>query len=258
VTENARDSKRRFSSRVENYVKYRPGYPAALVELLARECGLTRDTVVADVGSGTGILTELLLRNGNRVVGVEPNADMRDAAERLLAGYPNFVSVAGSAEATTLDAASVGVVVAGQAFHWFDHAAARREFARILAPGGHVALVWNVRRVDASAFMTEYEALLRAFGTDYEQVSHHGVDERELDAFFGPGRYASFVLPNAQAFDYAGLEGRLLSSSYVPNVGEPRYEEMLAALGELFARHEVDGKVAFDYDTKVFCGRLDA
>jgi SAM-dependent methyltransferase len=250
-----RDSKQRFSTRVENYVKYRPGYPAGLVDLLASECSLSPASVVADVGSGTGILAELFLANGNAVLGVEPNREMREAAERLLAGYERFTSVDGSAEATTLADASVDYVTAGQAFHWFDHAATRREFVRVLRPGGWVVLVWNIRRVDATPFMTEYEDLIRTHGTDYEKVSHHGVDERELEGFFGAAGYEARTLPNAQAFDYAGLEGRLLSSSYVPEAGQPGFDEMLAASRALFDRHQTDGRVAFDYDTKVFFGR---
>ena len=250
------DSKTRFSSRVDNYAKYRPSYPAEVVELLTRECGLAPEHAVADVGSGTGLLAELFLRNGNRVYGVEPNAEMRRAGERLLGGFPGFVSVDGSAEATGLEAESVALVAAGQAFHWFDHEAARREFARVLEPMGWVALVWNVRREDGSPFMREYEALLRRFGTDYLQVNHKGVTASELDAFFGEGRYRVAALPNAQTFDFAGLEGRLLSASYVPSAGQPCYAEMLEALAALYAEHESDGAVTFEYDTKVFYGRL--
>lgn len=251
------DSKERFSSRVDNYVKYRPGYPAGVVDVLARECGLTPASTVADVGSGTGISTEVFLRNGNRVYAVEPNREMREAAERLLAGYERFVSVAGAAEATTLDDASVDLVTAGQAFHWFDQPAARAEFARILRPGGWTALMWNIRNVEATPFMREYEQLLREFGTDYENVSHHGVADFEMAEFFAPNDYQLSLLENAQTFDYEGLEGRLLSSSYVPEAGHPGYEPMLAALRELFDRHASDGLVAFEYQTKIYFGRLD-
>ena len=159
----------RFSTRVENYVRYRPGYPDAVLAWLRAECDLTPAAVVADIGSGTGKLAELFLRNGNRVFGVEPNREMREAGEGMLAGFPNFVSVDGAAEATTLPAASVDFVTAGQAFHWFDRQTARREFARILKPGGWVVLVWNERRSD-SPFLRDYEALLREFASEYEQV----------------------------------------------------------------------------------------
>lgn len=251
-----RNSKERFSDRVQDYVRYRPGYPVDLVPLLARECALTPDSIVADVGSGTGILTRLLLEYGCRVFGVEPNADMRAAAEELLSEFERFESIDGSAEATTLRDASADLVVAGQAFHWFDRPAARREFARILRPDGWVVLVWNIRRVDASPFMTEYERLLRTYGTDYEQVSHHGVDEPQLDEFFGANDCGRAVLANAQSFDYEGLEGRLLSSSYVPGRGTPGADAMLAALRALYDEHRESGRVVFTYETKVYFGRV--
>ena len=147
------DSTRRFSSRVDNYVKYRPSYPPEVVELLAAECGLTPGALVADIGAGTGLLAELFLQNGYRVLGVEPNREMRQAGERLLGDYPHFTSIDGTAEVTTLADKSVDIITAGQAFHWFDREKARAEFARILRPGGWVALVWNERRVDATPFL---------------------------------------------------------------------------------------------------------
>jgi SAM-dependent methyltransferase len=251
------DAKERFSNRVDNYVKHRPSYPEGVVDLLARECGMDETAAVADVGSGTGILTELLLARAGRVYAVEPNRAMREAAEARLGASPGFTSVAGSAEATTLPEGSVRLVTAGQAFHWFDHGAARREFARVLEPGGWVALIWNVRDVEATPFMAGYEALLRTHGTDYEQVNHRGIGEAELDAFFGPGRFRLATFSNTQTFDRAGLEGRLLSASYVPAEGQPGYEPMLAALGELYASHERDGAVEFVYATRVYYGRLD-
>ena len=130
-----------FSNRVENYARFRPYYPQAVPELLKAECGLTSASVIADVGSGTGVLSEMFLERGNRVFGVEPNEEMRKAGERLLERYPNFTSVAGTAEDTKLVTPSVDFVVAGQTFHWFDAARSRGEFARILRAGGWVALV---------------------------------------------------------------------------------------------------------------------
>jgi ubiquinone/menaquinone biosynthesis C-methylase UbiE len=250
------DSKHRFSNRVDNYARHRPSYPPEVVEMLALECGLDGSARVADVGSGTGILTELLLARAGRVYAVEPNAPMREAAERRLGSHAGFVSVDGSAEATTLEDASVNLVTVGQAFHWYDQPAAKREFARVLVPGGWVALVWNVRDVDATPFMAEYEDLLRAHGTDYEQVNHRGVGEEQLDAFFGAGRWRLATFAIAQSFDLAGLQGRLLSASYVPAEGQPGYAPMLDALRDLFARHAEDGRVSFEYATRVFYGQL--
>src|SRR4030095_5976457 len=139
----------RFSNRSDNYAKFRPGYPAGVIEILRSECGLTKTSVIADVGSGTGILSELFLRNGNSVLGIEPNADMRRVAEALLGSYDEFRSINATAEATTLQSEIVDFITAGQAFHWFDRAAAKREFARILTPEGWVVLIWNERRLDS-------------------------------------------------------------------------------------------------------------
>ena len=248
------DPTQRFSDRVADYVRYRPGYPPGVLEALRDRAGLDASTVVADVGSGTGISAELFLRNGNAVFGVEPNAEMRAAAERLLAGTGRFTSVNGTAEATTLPGASVGLVVAGQAFHWFRPAEARAEFARILRPGGYVALVWNVRRLGATPFLRDYEALLQRFGTDYREVSHRTVDVARLETFFSDEAFARDVFDNEQRFDLAGLTGRLLSSSYAPTARHPDHEPMLAELARLFEAHEAGGTVCLEYDTKVYIG----
>ena len=253
---SAPDSTRRFSNRVENYVRYRPSYPPAAIACLEGEFGLSSAQIVADVGSGTGILSELLLRHGNTVYGVEPNAEMRSAAERLLRHYPGFRSVAGTAEQTTLPAASVDWIVAGQAFHWFEVEDARREFARILRPAGRVALLWNVRRED-TAFLQEYEQFLREYGTDYSAVKHQSVEtDGRLDRFFGPGEFVLRSFDNQQSFDFDGLRGRTLSASYMPAEGHPRYGAMLAELARLFERHAADGCVEFDYDTRMYVGRI--
>jgi len=245
----------RFTSRVETYAKYRPGYPTEVIELLRSECGLTHASIVADVGSGTGIFSELLLKNGNTVIGVEPNEAMRCAAESLLRGYLNFQSVNGSAEATTLPNASVDLITAGQAFHWFDARAARDEFVRILKPGGFVALIWNDRRLDSTAFLRNYETLLREYGTDYAKVQE--FDPRDqIASFYAPQSFKQRAFPNRQEFDFIGFKGRVLSASYTPEPGNPRFEPMLKALQDLFDSGEENGIVAFEYDTRVFYGRL--
>jgi SAM-dependent methyltransferase len=246
----------RFSTRVADYVKYRPGYPPAVLRLLEGECGLDPTSVVADVGSGTGILSELFLRNGNRVYGVEPNREMREAGERLLASYANFVSLDGRAEETTLDDASVDFVTAGQAFHWFDPASARREFKRVLREGGWVILVWNDRRTAGTPFLEDYERMLLEYGTDYAAVSAKYMEESALSTLFGATEPRTASFDNEQVFDFDGLSGRLTSSSYAPQPGHPNYEPLMRELESLFRRHERDGRVHVAYDTKVFYGRL--
>jgi ubiquinone/menaquinone biosynthesis C-methylase UbiE len=249
------DPIKRFSTRVENYVKYRPGYPREIIDLLTAECGLTSDSIVADMGSGTGILSELLLRHGNKVYGVEPNPEMRAAAERLLKDYTNFVSVDGRAEATTLADLSVDLVTAGQAFHWFDQPSSRQEFLRILKTDGWVVLTWNERRLNSTPFLGEYEEFLIRFGTDYQRVRHENV-QKDMNSFFAPGGFKLAVFENLQELDLQGLTGRLLSNSYAPEPGNPEHLAMLNELKKIFLTHQKGDKVTIDYDTKVFYGHL--
>jgi SAM-dependent methyltransferase len=247
----------RFSSRVGNYVRYRPGYPAEIIDLLRQECALKKDSPIADIGSGTGKLTELFLRNGNPVLGVEPNREMREAGERLLEQFPHFQSVDGTAEATTLPDRSVDFITIGQAFHWFDLEPCRVEFSRILKPGGRVVIIWNDRLVDTTSFLAAYEQLLREFSTDYERVNHRSFNDGEAvrDLLGGPARLKHF--PSAQQFDFDGLKGRLLSSSYAPEAGQPKHNEMIDALKRVFETHQKNGRVVFEYETHVYYGQLN-
>lgn len=248
------DPTRRFTDRAENYARYRPGYPAAVIDCLRRECGLSAHSIVADIGSGTGILTEMFLLNGNRVMAVEPNEAMRREAEQALARYSGFTSVDGRAEATTLGDHSVDLVTAGQAFHWFDAAASRVEFARILRPGGFVALVWNARAFHGDPFMAEYERLLGEFGMGYHVVTHRS-HAGDLDTMFANGcELRSFT--QARPMDYETFWGGFLSASYAPVPGDPRYEPVREALKALFDAHQRGGRVTFVYDTNLYWGRL--
>jgi len=245
----------RFSDRVENYVRYRPGYPAEALRVLQDDCGLVAERVVVDIASGTGIWTRMLLENGNPVFGVEPNAEMRQAGERLLEGFPRFTSVAGTAEATTLPDEVADFVTAAQAAHWFNRERARREFARILKPAGCLVLLWNERITDSTPFLRDYEQLLLTYGTDYEEVRHERTTAA-VNEFFDPAPFQERVFAMQQEFDYAGLEGRLLSSSYAPGPGHPKHAPMLRELRRIFDRHANADRVAFDYNTRVYFGRL--
>jgi SAM-dependent methyltransferase len=250
-----KNSTQRFSSRVGDYVRYRPAYPPAVLDLLKSDCGLTTTSVIADVASGTGIFTRIVLENGNRVFGVEPNAEMRKAGEEFLRSYPHFTSVAGTAEATTLAGHSVDFVTAAQAAHWFDREKARVEFIRICKPGGWTVLLWSERRTGSTPFLVAFENLLVEYGTDYQDVRSERTTE-QIETFFAPARFQVKTFDYQQEFDYAALEGRLLSSSYTPQAGHDRHLPMLRELRRIFDAHQVDGRVAFEYDTRVYYGQL--
>lgn len=245
------DTVERFSNRIANYIKYRPDYPREIVPYLAERCGLTRESVIADIGCGPGISSRMFLENGNRVIGVEPNDGMRGAAMEQLAAFPGFTAVGGSSEATTLPDASIDMVVAAQAFHWFDPEAARREFRRILRPGGYIVLIWNERQLTTTPFLIEYEELLLKYATDYAKVRHENIDQLKLREFF-QAEYGSATFQNVQIFDFEGLKGRMLSSSYMPSETDDIYETMIGELRALFANHNESGKIRVFYDTNVY------
>jgi SAM-dependent methyltransferase len=249
------DTVERFSNRVENYVKYRPGYPPEVLRFFRAELNLQKDSVVADIGSGTGISARIFLENGNAVYGVEPNRVMRGAAEEFLKDFPNFTSVDGTSENTTLAGESIDFVTAAQAFHWFDPPKTRAEFKRILKPDGYAVLIWNERRLDADEFHRDYENFLVRFGTDYEKVRHDNIPHERLADFFQT-EFGAVKFQNKQILDFGGLRGRMLSSSYMPNERDARFPEIEEKLFRLFTKHAESGRISLQYDTNLFYGRL--
>jgi len=247
----------RFTDRVADYAKYRPGYPPEVLAFLRDEYGLTSSHKIADIGFGTGLLTEVFLRNGNAVIGVEPNDAMRLAGENYLRGFDNFTSIKATAEATTLADESLDFVAAGQAFHWFDAAKASAEFRRILRPTGYAALIWNERRKRATDFLIALEQLLQTFTTDRPTLDLE-VDEPAIKRFFAPAAYCLRSFDNRQILDYEGLQGRFLSASYVPEAGHPNRVPLLQNLRQIFDTHAANGAVTIEYDTRVFVGHLAA
>ncbi|HEX4125345.1 MAG TPA: class I SAM-dependent methyltransferase [Tepidisphaeraceae bacterium] len=247
------DSTTRFSNRVEDYVKFRPGYPAGVLDVLAAHAGLSADAVVADVGAGTGISTKLLLESGTRVIAVEPNGPMRSE----IGEHPRLTVTNGSAEATGLEQASVDLVTCFQSFHWFDPGACRAEFFRILKPGGSVALTWNDRVTDGLPFMADYDLLLKTLPAGNRADGHNQVaTDGRIPAFFHPQPVRCDVLSNGQRLDFASLAGRLRSSSYTPTLAQPGFDAMMAGLREIFDRHQKEGFVEIVYRTEIYTGRL--
>jgi SAM-dependent methyltransferase len=245
----------RFSNRVANYVKFRPGYPTAMMNLFTERLGLTRDSSVADIGCGPGNSSVPFVEFGCRVFGVEPNEPMRRAASKAFSGDSNFVAVDGSAQDTGLEEDSIDIVVAGQAFHWFNESAAVDEIRRIVKPGGYVALIWNERKLDATPFLKAYEELLIEFGTDYQVVRHDNLTRGGLSKTFG-SQFELASYPNTQVFDLEGITGRLRSSSYTPAEDQPAFRPMIQKLETIFAEHEESGRIQVLYDTNVFFAEL--
>jgi len=249
------DSKERFSKRVEYYAAYRPSYPVTLLTYLRDHLSLSQQSVIADVGSGTGILTEMFLKNGNIVFGVEPNDEMRKVAVERLSRYPKFRSVAGSAESTTLVSKSVDFITAGQSFHWFRPNETKQEFRRVLRINGWVVLVWNTRKTEGP-FLKEYEELVTWISElRKNRVKHEDISDKAVGAFLGD--YESTRLQTSQKLSLDGLIGRLMSASYCPLPGEELHSELLAKATQMFERYQRSGSVALEYWTEVYAGQLD-
>ena len=250
------DPTKRFSDRVDNYVKYRPTYPLEVLDYLKDKCKLSSQSIIADVGAGTGIFTRLLLERGYKVYAVEPNEAMRDAAVAQLSENENFTPIDGSAGATTLQAGSIDLIVCAQAFHWFSNDNTRVEFSHILKPGGKAALIWNNRTTDCDDFAKEYDALLKNDSVDYNKVNHQNIKDINFKVFFKDGIYEVNKFPNEQVFDEDGLIGRAYSSSYVPPQGTEKGEVFLKLLKKLFARHNHNGHISFKYETEIYLGKV--
>lgn len=250
------NNENRFTKTVANYEAYRPHYPQEVLEVLIKECDLKGSDIIADIGSGTGILTELLLSNGNIVYGVEPNSAMRQVAETKFQKNSRFHSIKGSAENTTLDSHSIDLITAGTAFHWFEPLTTKIEFIRVLKEKGWVLLVWNVRDVHSSPLVSDYEDLLLTYCHSYKGSKAQTFEKTAVAGFFEPNKMITKSFPNYQTFDWQGLKGRLLSSSYCLDSDNPLYEAMLATLKKVFDRYQKNEYVEFRYETRLIYGQL--
>jgi ubiquinone/menaquinone biosynthesis C-methylase UbiE len=244
------DNTKRFSNRVEDYIKYRPTYPNEMINILAKEIGLTNDKIIADIGSGTGISSVPFLKNKNRVFGVEPNKEMREAQELLLSEFSNFSSINGSAEETNLEDKSLDLIFCAQAFHWFDKEKSKSEFSRILKENGNLVFVWNSRSTKTE-FQKEYEQILYDNIEEYKNVNHRNIDDLDIEKFFSPKSMKTYELANEQKFDLDGLKGRLQSSSYCPKEGQ-EYTKLMKEIDTLFEKHQKENIIKFNYETKIY------
>jgi ubiquinone/menaquinone biosynthesis C-methylase UbiE len=244
-----KDSTKRFSDRVDDYKKYRPSYPQHVIKLLSHRIDLSNASVIADIGSGTGISSQLFIDNGNTVYAVEPNNEMRNAAELYFSNHPKFISISGTAENTNLESGSIDFIFAGQAFHWFNKSLAKIEFERILKKEGHIVLVWNVRD-DTDDFQKEYEAILKQL-PEFNDSSHKNISDQDIHDFFSPKEMQKESAENFQTFNLEGLKGRLKSSSYIPKSG-PVFEKLMVQAESLFYKFERNGTIDFLYKTDIY------
>lgn len=249
------NSTTRFSARVQDYAKYRPTYPPEAIDYVIDHSGLAPGARIADIGFGTGISAKPFLERGFEVVGVEPNEAMREAGARLLSDFPNFRSIDGTAEDTGLDGDSIDLILAAQAFHWFDQTKAKSEFRRILRPGGKIALLWNERLTDVTPFLREYEDLIQRYATDYTQVDHRNISSERVAPFFAVPP-AHTVFEHKQVFGFEGALGRLASCSYVISTDDPRYPALTEELRAIFERHQQNGTVEILNKTLVYVGEI--
>lgn len=247
----------RFSKTVDNYIKYRPGYPESILELMQAELGLQATHRIADIGAGTGKLTQLLLKSNAPTYAIEPNADMLHAARQLLEHHPSFHPIEASAEQTTLPNQSVDFITAGQAFHWFDKVRSRNEFLRILKPGGYCLIIWNKRADEQSDFMYAYNEYLKNYSTDLNLINLRNVDEPTIQTFLGQEQFQFRQYDHYQAFDWEGLKGRYLSCSYALHEGHDGHEKALAALSNLFEQFAIDGQVKMWYNAVVYYAKME-
>lgn len=249
------DNTERFSDRVNDYIKYRPSYPEEIIDYLQRKIRLEASWQIADIGSGTGISSALFLSKQHKVFGVEPNDEMRHAAEKLLAYSDKFISVNGSAEDTKLPNQSIDLIIAAQAFHWFEANAFKQECKRIGKENSYVMLMWNERLLNTE-FLIAYEALINKFASDYKQIDHRNFSEAWLETFYHPQKMEYVCFDNFQSFDYDGLKGRLLSSSYIPAEPGTSYDNMLSELRMLFDRFQENNQIRMNYKTTIYLGTL--
>ena len=258
------NSTTRFTGRSKQYVKYRPSYPPQVLSHLRETIGWSQEKRIADVGAGTGIFTKLILEQGNEVVAIEPNDDMRSELMEQLQSYvteqntqhSNKLSVRnGSAEMTGLSDHSVDGIVCAQSFHWFDQKRARAEFIRVLKPQADVVLLWNQRDVQASQFVRDYESLFMQYGEQYNAVKHKQMNVDVLTSFFGrKPQLVSFYYE--QPLEYEQLIGRIQSSSFSITEQDTRYEAFMNDIKAIFSRHEQAGIVKMIYRTDVYWGKL--
>lgn len=246
----------KFSGKADVYSKSRPSYPNEYIDYLFSANSLNETSKVADIGSGTGILSRQLLKRGLNVITVEPNDDMRRKAEQDLNEFEHFISIKASAEETTLPDKNLDLVIAAQAFHWFDQEKFKCECKRILKKDAKVALVWNSRDSSNPLIIENAEIFKKYCPSFYGFSGGIGEDEEIFTRFYREGKYEYKRFPNDITLDFNGFLGRNLSASYSLKPEDKDYQLFMEAITDLFEKYNNGGKIVMPNYTRSYLGHV--
>jgi ubiquinone/menaquinone biosynthesis C-methylase UbiE len=248
------DTSSLYDNRVEYYLKYRPGYPDQYVSDLIKLKILQKSDVIVDMGCGTGLLAEIFLRNRNKVIGIEPNLEMRQAAENYLKKYLpiSFKCLNGKAESSTLDPISVNHIVCGESFHWFETHSAIKEFQRILIPNGYLMIFsnWEYKNTD---FAKQFNLIIQKHQFESNVKPPPKIEWNQI---FHNGKYEKIQYPMRKEMNFEQILGYALSLSRTPLPGDKAYEFFKNELKNAFNRFEKNTKILFEFKTKLKFGKL--
>jgi ubiquinone/menaquinone biosynthesis C-methylase UbiE len=248
----SRSTSDRFLGKTDDYVKFRPGYPIEILDYLSKNHGFSSNAICAEVGSGTGKFSELLLQNKNKVFAVEPNGEMRGAAEKSLTAFQSFKSVSGDSVNTTLEKGSIDFIFCAQALHWFANENTAKEFKRILKPNGRVVIIWNKKAYEKSSFMKGIHKIFIEDCIDFLSVKLENIADKEILSSLFKDNYDSYSIDTKQTFNLDGLIGRMMSASYAPPEGHPKHQKFISEIKKLFQSEEKKGSVEFLYETVTY------
>lgn len=247
----------RYSSKTDDYAKYRPNFPNEIVEFLYSNDFINSNSIIADIGSGTGRFTRLLLEKGNKVYGVERNDEMRAKAEQLLSQYSNFISIRGSAEETVLTDNTIDLITAAQAFHWFNKEKCLSEFKRIIKKNGKVLILWDDFLTNYNNFSIEYGKVLNKYRiVELGQMEKRFTRTEMISDFFRNNKYETLSFTHEIYQNFNSIKGGALSASFTPKPDEVNYKPFLLELQEVFEKFQSEGKVLTAFQTICYLGKI--
>jgi len=249
------DHHSKFSSKAEIYAKYRWDYDPKAIASLCQIAGINHNSVVADIGSGTGMLTAHFVNNVSKIYAIEPNAEMRAIALKNLAQYPAFVSIDALADSTTLPDNSVDLIVVGRAIHWFNAETTKPEFLRILKPNGWLA---TCRVTHEDLELLEALKILRKTesGWNVAQDKSKILENNDLESYYFNNNYQTIKQHSVIQEDWQQFLGRMLSHSPAPNSNNPLFPKFEAAAKKIFQSYSKAGILEIKIATEIKLGKI--